>query len=88
VCILTGTEVKPGKTPYIEQDSVPGLSGNDQFLQIGDKVDPGQIVQVDECNVWYVIKRNQVFFTSSVLATCVPGKLQLYHPYVTFMLLF
>jgi len=68
-CTLTASEIKTGKTPYIEQDNVPGLSGNDQILQVGDKVDPGQIVQVDECNVWYVlcIKKTRIYFFTSML---------------------
>jgi len=44
--------VKPGKTPYIEKDGVSGLSAGDQSLTVGDPVNIGDVIQVDECNEW------------------------------------
>lgn len=55
-CMVTVTEIKPGKAPYVEKDNIPGLSGDDLPLGVGDAVYPNEIVQIDECNVWYVIK--------------------------------
>ena len=49
-CAVTATDMKTGKTPYIEQDGVAGLSDGDTRLAIGDTVPINQTIAVDECN--------------------------------------
>lgn len=51
-CVVDDNVVKSGKVPYIEQDDVRGLTAGDKILHVGDPVDRGETITIDECNRW------------------------------------
>ena len=51
-CIVSSTDLKEGKTAYIEVDNVPGLTDGDTVVKDGDQVEVGAVIVVDECNNW------------------------------------